>query len=290
MKKIILLTILLSFTALTCVNAQQGEIIYREFDPPLKLIMNIYGPAQTLELDFDGDGEADHRYYAEYWDFHVWDLYEVSLNGWEIRLVCLDENDNIITYNANDTLIPSPTYNANDSLGPYSPFGWRRGPDFAYYYEPDNNSNGIYHEHYGIHKVIDGKNYYGWYHGYGSEGREYSGGPYLYKIYIDKIAFCTVPDYPLVYGQTSLTEGVEENGESQTFANFHPNPTNSLVTITGENLRQAEVFNMLGQQVLCVQGKDNELHIDMTALPAGIYFVNVIDEEGRKCMRKVVRE
>ena len=270
-------------------KAQQGEIIYREFDPPLELIMNIYGPAQTLELDFDGDGEVDHRYYAEYWDFHEWDLYEVSLNGWEIRLVCLDENDNIITYNANDTLISCPTYNANDSLSPYTPIGWRRGPDFAYYYEPDSNSNGIYHEHYGIHKVIEGKNYYGWYHGYGMEGREYSGGPYLYKIYIDKIAFCTVPDYPLRWGQTSLTDDIEET-ESTAFANVHPNPTTGLVAITGENLRQAEVLNMLGQQVLSVQGEGNKLRIDMAALPAGVYFVNVTDGEGRKCVRKVVKE
>ena len=290
MKKLILLTILLSFTILTSVTAQQGEIIYREFDPPLELVQNIYGPSQTLELDFDGDGVVDHRYYGEYWDFHEWPIYEASFNGWEIRLVGLDENDNIITYNPNDTLIPNPTYNANDTLNPYSPLGWRRGPEYAYYYEPDNNSNGIYHETYGIHKVIDGKNYYGWYHGYGMEGREYSEGPYLFKIYIDKIAFCTIPDYPLVYGQTSLTEGVEENSESQAFVTFHPNPTNSLVTITGENLRQAEVRNMLGQQILSVQCKGNELRIDMAALPAGIYFVTVTDEEGRKCVRKVVKE
>lgn len=45
-----------------------------------------------------------------------------------------------------------------------------------------------------------------------------------------------------------------------------------------------------GQQVLSVQGKGNELRIDMAALPAGVYFVNVTDEEGRKCVRKVVKE
>jgi hypothetical protein len=39
-----------------------------------------------------------------------------------------------------------------------------------------------------------------------------------------------------------------------------------------------------------VQGKGNELHIDMTALPAGVYFVTVTDEEGRKCVRKVMKE
>ena len=47
---------------------------------------------------------------------------------------------------------------------------------------------------------------------------------------------------------------------------------------------------MLGQKMLYVQGKGKELQIDMTALPAGIYFVTVTDEEGRKCVRKVVKE
>jgi hypothetical protein len=136
--------------------------------------------------------------------------------------------------------------------------------------------------------VIDGKNYYGWYHCYGMEGRDYPGGPYLFKIYVDKIAFCTIPDYPLCYGETIIT-GVEENG-SNAFATIHPNPTTVFVTITGENLQQADVINLLGRQVLSVRGKGDELHIDMADLPAGVYFVTVTNEEGRRCVRKVVKK
>jgi len=269
-------TLIFALFAITSVRAQQGEIIYREFDPPLEIVQSIYGPAQLLELDFDGDGEADHRYYGEYWDYHEWPLFEESLNGWETRLVNLDVND---TY----------TYDENDTIIPIAPDGWSHNPEFANYYYPNLNSNGIYHETYGMHKVIDGKNYYGWYHGFGTEGRLYSGGDYEFRVYIDKIAFCTVPDYPLRYGQTSLSTGLEET-TSVALATLHPNPTTGLVTITGENLRQAEVLNMLGQQVLSVQGEGNELRIDMAALPAGVYFVNVTNDEGRKCVRKVVKE
>ena len=81
--------------------------------------------------------------------------------------------------------------------------------------------------------------------------------------------------------------GLDEN-DPETF-NIAPNPTTGLVTVTGENLRQAEVFNMLGQQMLSIQGKGNELQIDMATLSAGIYFVTVTDKEGRKCVRKVVK-
>ena len=82
--------------------------------------------------------------------------------------------------------------------------------------------------------------------------------------------------------------GIDEQNSS--FAVVLPNPTSGQVTIMGEGLRQAEVFNLVGQRVLSVQGKGNELSIDMATLPAGIYFVTVTDEEGRKCVRKVVKE
>ena len=71
---------------------------------------------------------------------------------------------------------------------------------------------------------------------------------------------------------------------------IYPNPCSGLVTITGKNMLQAEVINTLGQQVLSVQGKGNELCIDMATMPSGIYFVTINDEEGRKCVRKLVRE
>ena len=113
--------------------------------------------------------------------------------------------------------------------------------------------------------------------------------PFICHVCFDKYVYCTVPNYPLVWGQTELL-AIKENDYSNTFASVHPNPTTGLVTIAGENLRQAEVLNMLGQQVLSVQGEGNELRIDMAALPAGVYFVNVTNDEGRKCVRKVVKE
>jgi hypothetical protein len=63
-----------------------------------------------------------------------------------------------------------------------------------------------------------------------------------------------------------------------------------MVTVKGENLSQAVVTDLLGQQVLSVQGEGDELQIDMTALPAGVYLGTVTDHNGRKCVRKAVRE
>lgn len=84
--------------------------------------------------------------------------------------------------------------------------------------------------------------------------------------------------------------GISENPTPDDMVTIRPNPTLGMIAIMGENLHQAAVVNMLGQQVLMVQGEDNELRIDMTALPAGIYFVAVTDNNGRKTVQKVVKQ
>ena len=62
---------------------------------------------------------------------------------------------------------------------------------------------------------------------------------------------------------------------------IYPNPANSMVTITGKNLKSAEVLNVLGQRVATVKGQGETLQIDIANLPTGVYFVNVTDAEGR---------
>ena len=69
-----------------------------------------------------------------------------------------------------------------------------------------------------------------------------------------------------------------------------PNPTTGLINITGKDLEQAEVINALGQRVANATGEGETLQIDLSELPTGVYFVNITDKEGRKCVRKVVKE
>ena len=94
------------------------------------------------------------------------------------------------------------------------------------------------------------------------------------------------------YTNTELpTYDVEEHTTTgDAVVTLHPNPANSIVTITGKNLKSAEVLNVLGQSVATVKGQGETLQIDIANLPTGVYFVNVTDEEGRKCVRKVVKE
>ena len=63
-----------------------------------------------------------------------------------------------------------------------------------------------------------------------------------------------------------------------------------LVTILGNNLESAEVYNALGQRVATATGQGEQLTVNLEGLPSGIYFINVTDTEGRRCVKKVVKQ
>ena len=82
---------------------------------------------------------------------------------------------------------------------------------------------------------------------------------------------------------------IAENDLEKEFE-VYPNPTNEQFTISGTNLKQAKVINTLGQCVATAKGEGERLTVDISNLPAGVYFVNITDGEGRKCVKKVVKE
>ena len=108
-------------------------------------------------------------------------------------------------------------------------------------------------------------------------------------VKMEKSCFCSIPNYPLRYGQTSLTQDLEEN-ESTAVASIYPNPATATVTIVGEGLRQIEITDMLGQRVATHQAEGPQAIIDISTLPTGIYFVGITDENGKRCVKKVIKE
>ena len=261
MKKILLIAILLLATL--GIKAQQGEIIYVDFEPDFLVELKDidHYPESRMNIDCDFDSLSDIRIYQYTTSTGCWFEMKSYNPEWEIH-----------EYEAGDTLVPM------DDPGHW----WSTGIFWMPYFYHDIDTMS---DRFAVRHKVGDSYYYGWFRVY-ITGRSSSLYPWAA---LDKIAYCTIPDYPLVWGETDVL-GIENNDVSTPFASIHPNPTSGMVTITGENLRQAEVINAIGQQVLSVQGKGNELSIDMAALPAGVYFVAVTDEEGRKCVRKVVRE
>jgi hypothetical protein len=42
--------------------------------------------------------------------------------------------------------------------------------------------------------------------------------------------------------------------------------------------------------VATARGEGETMRIDLSELPIGVYFVNITNKEGRKCVQKVVKE
>ena len=275
-------TIMLFFAMLTtCLaHAQEGDIMYYDFEPDLTKTFHFL---DVLPFDLDNDGVNEWAY--------------STLNNWgqNFGLLFSRNRDEIHTTHGYET-----TYvNSNNPVFPQegdtlSLLNWEEFPYWMQYdcFNVMDPIECFFEPHYmGIRQRVEDGWCYGWIeasvHVYNYFVNETMFDTINLVIY--RAAYCTIPDYPLIAGQTSLTWGIDEN-ESTAFATLHPNPTNGLVTITGKDLRTAKVINALGQCVATVKGEGELLTVDISNLPAGIYFVNITDGEGRKCVRKVVKE
>ena len=289
-------TILIAIAFLICGIAwpQKGEIIYTEFEPD-SIVHYCFvenQPNLPLNLDLNQDGVIESRFTCEESVHFMLDAVLRCDPEWRFRLPYQ------IYHIDNAVPIVGDTIQIGDTI-PNIEGSWTRAYRFKYnrynYQYPYQQVCPAPDSHYyiSVKHEVEGGYCYGWIdsHIFISEDPVINGSFDGQEIYITifSMAYCTIPNYPLRVGQTSFTWNLEEN-ESAASATLHPNPTNGLVTITGENLRQAEMFNLLGQRVAEVQCEGNPMTVDISGLPAGLYFVNVTDEQGRKCVRKVVKE
>ena len=274
MKRMLLTMLAVSVMAFS--HAQQGEIIYVE-NPSPSLLQPEIGPGYAL-YDFDANGTQD--LWIGVPNYYWYCVRAFTVGDMQYYFKHLDQ-----FVHPGDTLALLPGscwYNA-----PEDPWGEKTskdGPTIIVDYGEDVDSAFI-----GVRRPVEGGYCYGWMR----ISTEVDNAPYpnnKSKCYIHDYAFCTDPNYPFRAGQTNFEWDVVINSSSMSFATLHPNPTTGLVTITGDNRRQVEVLNIFGQKVLSAQGEGNELQIYLTTQPVGVYFVSVTDEEGRKCVRKVIKE
>ena len=85
-----------------------------------------------------------------------------------------------------------------------------------------------------------------------------------------------------VYDHTEVRDTAEEG------ITMLPNPTSRYVTITGESLRRVEIHNVLGQKVATVNADSNEVTIDLSGLPQGVYLVETTLADGRQATGKLL--
>lgn len=242
--------------------AQKGEIIVTEFDPPLYYECDHVGGGSgiTISMDINQDGVNDINITR---DFSKGDylIREYAVGSTRIRTVGLG--------------------GGSDTLAPGSNSVWKSEITLW-----DWDDTGDYHEQMGVRIIIDGEKYYGWFHQRGHSSYDF---PFKKWVSIDRMAFCTIPDYPLRWGQTEISTGVDENSEG-VFA-VYPNPAKQSITLIGQQISEARLYRVTGQLVATKQGNGTEsLTVDVSDLPSGLYFVAVIGEDGSRSVQKVVKE
>ena len=84
--------------------------------------------------------------------------------------------------------------------------------------------------------------------------------------------------------------GIDDQYVTTMIVDVWPNPATSTVNIKGENLNAVYMYNSMGQLILTVdmQDSDNQTVIDVNGLNSGIYFMNIISENGNSVLKKVV--
>ena len=80
---------------------------------------------------------------------------------------------------------------------------------------------------------------------------------------------------------------VEENNSTFTIV---PNPTSGAVVVSGADMQEVGVYNLVGQLVASQKVAAESVSIDLGELPSGLYFVHVIDRNGSCCVRKLLKQ
>lgn len=115
-------------------------------------------------------------------------------------------------------------------------------------------------------------------------------GKGYYKIYDSKGNVLVESDgnfgfgeYHVIYVHGAMS--VED--VTETSYNVYPNPVKDVLTVTGEDMKQVTVYNALGQLVKSINCNDNTVQINVNDLQNGMYFVNVINNNGVMTTSKV---
>ena len=254
MEKIRLILTLLALMPFSRAFAQVGEIIYRDFEPD-SIVIYPY-KLDPIWIDLDVDGEADDLKMQIYVENDNFCYPELISGDWDNTKICYFESndpDMILSEVAEEDWLNYVSWNAGNTAARYTHYGFRIQREDGYYY--------------------------GWF-------KTYILASYPELRYgFDRTAYCTIPNYPLVWGQTEFWD-IEEN-EGEASSKLHPNPTTGIVRIEGEKASEVQVFNALGQLVKTVQ---NTNEVSLEGLPQGVYLLRVTLEDGKTFSDKVVKE
>lgn len=249
MKKTLIALLVATFMIINCTKAQNGEMIFRDFEPDTFAYMHHVmhgGPGfsiDTLYLDINYDDINDLMF--------TW--YQVSGDA-RSALWAL----NSVQYSL---VLESQSYYLNDPDRL-----WSGGYQPIYHDEPKK---------VGVRFSKDGDYYYGWLLVYATTEPDTIFSPPSYYdryIYVDKMAYCTIPNYPLLWGQETIT-GINENEtETSSLKLYYDRNSDMLKILHPTDIKSVEIINYMGQVML---SEKNIEEIKLHAINSGVYIVRV---------------
>ena len=276
MKKLmfVFVTVLLGLS----LHAQQDDIIWLNYEPDF--VTRFYNvldrPPFEVILDMDQDGDMEfmvqrliHRQYVT---FQV-GFYSLSYYSQRISVTPgFTIGDTLANFNWG---YPGQSYICRRPICGYDPIHSQE-----LWTEIDE------HHFFVFKKESEDGTRYGWIElsFYSPEGPGSWG-----DVIIHQWVYCTIPDYPLRLGQTSIDWDLCDE-KAMHFA-ICPNPGKGSVTVSGAQIAEVRLHNVAGQLVATQAGNSTEsLTMDISSLPSGLYFVTVTGQDGRKSVQKVVKE
>lgn len=95
----------------------------------------------------------------------------------------------------------------------------------------------------------------------------------------------------MAYSILSVEQGGAVGEISASAYKVYPNPVKDVLTIKGDNMSQIMIYNSLGQLVKSIEGNnDNTVEVNVKGLQNGMYFVNIINDNGKLTAKKVIVE
>ena len=98
----------------------------------------------------------------------------------------------------------------------------------------------------------------------------------------------------LAFGHQFITIIIDYNGSKigvprvdKSNFTIYPNPSSSNIFITGVNVRNIQVLDLMGKVVLTQDTPSNELNIE--SLPAGMYMINALSDKGL-VVQKIIKQ
>ena len=103
-------------------------------------------------------------------------------------------------------------------------------------------------------------------------------------------AMPNTPNFAL--GKLNCNVGIENiNETTQEGINIYPNPTNSLLTISSNQiLKSITVFDLVGKEIFNETIINKSATINLEKCQSGLYFIKVVNENGEVTTKKIVKE